>query len=83
MRFSMNTPSENLVTEKITGIVDWFTQKRKSFTSTDSSDALYAEIHQLKKTLATAPTKPTRAVRNKNESLEPVTEQQKIMDMAG
>lgn len=79
----MNTPSENSVTEKISGIVDWFTRKRKSFTATDSSDALYEEIHQLKKTLSTAPTKPTRAVRSNNESLEPVTEQQKIMDMAG
>jgi hypothetical protein len=79
----MNTPSENSVTEKISGIVDWFAQKRKSFTSTDSSDALYEEIHQLKKTLSVAPTKPTRVVRSKNESLEPVTEQQKIMDMAG
>jgi hypothetical protein len=79
----MNTPSENPVTEKISGIVDWFTQKRKNFTATDSSDALYEEIDQLKKTLSTAPTKPTRAVRNNNESLEPVTEQQKIMDMAG
>jgi hypothetical protein len=80
----MNTPSENSVAEKISGIVDWFTQKRRKFTATDSSDALlYEEIHQLKKTLSTAPTKPTRAVRSNNESLEPVTEQQKIMDMAG
>jgi hypothetical protein len=81
----MNISSENFVTERISGIVDWFTQKRKSFsfTTTDSSDALYEEIHHLKKTLTTAPTKPTRAVRSKNEPLEPVTEQQKIMDMAG
>ena len=81
----MNTSSENSVTGRISGIVDWFTQKRKSFSfiATDSADALYEEIDLLKKTLATAPTKPTRAVRSKNESLEPVTEQQKIMDMAG
>ena len=81
----MNISSENFVTERISGIVDWFTQKRKSFrfTTTDSSDALYQEIHHLKKTITTAPTKPTRAVRGKNEPLEPVTEQQKIMDMAG
>lgn len=79
----MNTPSENSVTERISGIIDWFTQKRKRFTATDPSDALYEEIHQLKKTFSTAPTKPTRAVRSTNESLEPVTEQQKIMDMAG
>ena len=81
----MDTSSENSVTERLSGIVGWFAQKRKSFsfTATDSSDALYEEIHHLKKALATAPTKPTRAVRTNNESLEPVTEQQKIMDMAG
>jgi flagellar hook-basal body complex protein FliE len=79
----MNTSLEISFTEKLSDIVDWFTQKRKEPTATDSSDALYEEIDQLKKTLATARTKPTQAVRGRNESLEPVTEQQKIMDMAG
>jgi hypothetical protein len=78
-----NTLSNNLVTGKIAGIVDWLAQKRTSLAASDSSDQLYQEIHQLKKTLSTAPTKPTRAVRDNYDSLEPVTEQQKIMDMAG
>ena len=77
----MNT-SSNIITEKIHGIVDWLTQKRWQIVSPDTTDALQAEIHQLKRTLSNAPTRPTRAVRQR-ESLEPVTEQQKIMDMAG
>ena len=77
----MNT-SSNPITEKINDIVDWLTRKRWEFVSPDTTDALQAEIHQLKKTLSNAPTRPTRAVRQR-ESLEPVTEQQKIMDMAG
>jgi hypothetical protein len=32
--------------------------------------------------LASAPTRPTRSIRN-SKPLEPVTEQQKIMDLAG
>ena len=79
----MDTVASISVSERISGIVDWLIQKRTNLTANDSSDKLYQEIHQLKKTLTTAPTKPTRAVRGNNESLEPVTEQQKIMDMAG
>ena len=74
--------SSNPFTERINGIVDWLTRKRWESASPDTADALQAEIHQLKKTLSNAPTRPTRAVRQR-ESLEPVTEQQKIMDMAG
>ncbi|MBN1219586.1 MAG: hypothetical protein JXM69_11705 [Anaerolineae bacterium] len=77
----MSLPSDT-ITEKISGIVDWLAQKHKHLTSTDGTDALQAEIHQLKRTLSTAPTRPMRPMR-KFESLEPVTEQQKIMDMAG
>ena len=77
----MNTPS-NMITEKISGMVDWLAQKRWDFVAKDTTDALQVEIHQLKKTLSNAPTRPTRAVRNL-KSLEPVTEQQKITDLAG
>lgn len=75
----MNTSSDKSITEKISGIVDWLTQKRWQ---TTPPDALHTEIHHLKETLSNAPTRPTRAVR-KFESTEPVTEQQKIMDLAG
>jgi hypothetical protein len=79
MRFLMNTPSD-VFTERIVGIVDWLTQRRWQ----SHPDTLHAEIYQMKKVLSNAPTRPTRAVRqSRNESVEPVTEQQKIMDMAG
>jgi hypothetical protein len=82
MYFSMNTQTPYSIGEKLAGIVNWVTQKRQQFVSTETPDTLYTEIYQLKKTLSNAPTRPTRAVR-KSEPPEPVTEQQKIMDMAG
>ena len=78
----MNTNSSSSITEKLASMVDWLTQKRGQFVSPPTTDALHTEIDQLKKMLSSAPTRPTRAIR-KNESLEPVTEQQKILDMAG
>jgi len=75
----MNSSSNKSITGKISGIVDWLTQKRWQ---ADTPDALHAEIHHLKETLSNAPTRPTRAVR-KFETVESVTEQQKIMDLAG
>jgi hypothetical protein len=78
----MNTSSPSSIAERLKSIVDWFTQKRWQIVSTQTTDALYTEIHQLKKALSNAPTRPTRAV-GKSELLEPVTEQQKFMDMAG
>ena len=78
----MNTRSHSSVAERLRSIVDWLTQKRWQVVSTQTTDAMYTEIHQLKKALSNAPTRPTRAVR-KFESPEPVTEQQKFMDKAG
>jgi hypothetical protein len=49
--------------------------------SSDRVDELYTEIYQLEKRLAKAPTRPVR-VQNP-QSLEPITERQKIMDLAG
>ena len=78
----MNTESQNPIIEKIAGIVDWLTQKRRELVSPDTADALHTEIYQLQQSLSSAPTRPTRTIR-KRESMEPVTEQQKIMDLAG
>lgn len=78
----MNTQPYSSITKKLADIVDWLTQKRWQFASTQTTDALYTEIYQLKKTLSNTPTRPTRTVR-KVEPLEPVTEQQKITDLAG
>ncbi|MBN1995537.1 MAG: hypothetical protein JW953_22810 [Anaerolineae bacterium] len=79
----MNTQSQNSITQKLTEVIDWLTQKRWSTASPQTTDDLYPEIKQLEKALSNAPTRPTRIVRNKVELLEPVTEQQKILDMAG
>ena len=76
----MDTESQNSIAKKLTGFVDWLAQKREQ--PATESDTLHAEIHQLKKALSNAPTRPTRIVR-KREAVEPVTEQQKIMDLAG
>jgi hypothetical protein len=78
----MNTRSHSSVAERLRSFVDWLTEKRWQVVSTQTTDALYTEIHQLKKALSNAPTRPTHAV-HKFESPEPVTEQQKFMDMAG
>ena len=77
--------SNSSIAEKLTDIVDWLTQKRWQATSSPAeADMLYTEINQLKKALSSnAPTRPSRVVRSKPESLEPVTEQQKILDLAG
>jgi hypothetical protein len=78
----MYTLSHNSVAEKLTDIVDWFTYKRWQFVPIEATDNLYIEIAQLKKILSKTPSKPTQAIR-KFEVLEPVTEEQKIMDLAG
>jgi hypothetical protein len=80
--FLMNTRLHSSVTQRLRGVVDWLTQKRWQIVSAQTTDALYTEIYQLKEALSNAPTRPTRTVR-KFESVEPVTEQQKFMDMAG
>ena len=67
--------------EKMVGFVDWLTNGRWQIVPSERVDELYTEIYQLEKTLAKAPTRPTR-VRN-SKSREPITEQQKIVDLAG
>ena len=67
--------------EKMVGLVEWVTNGRWQIVQSDRVDELYTEIYQLEKTLAKAPTRPMRV--QKPKSLEPITEQQKIMDLAG
>lgn len=70
-----------IIIEKLAGLVGWLTYGHWQIVPAQTVDDLYAEIHQLEKRLANAPTQPLH-VRNPR-SLEPVTEQQKIMDLAG
>jgi len=73
--------SGQILSEKLTSLVDRLAESRRQFTSTQNVDELYAEIRQREKRLANAPTRPTRV--RKPQPLEPITEQQKIMDLAG
>ncbi len=83
MRFPVNLTSQsNFIIEKLINLADWVSRGQWQIISVQKVDALQAEIYQLEKTLANAPTRPTRTVRN-SKSLEPITEQQKIMDLAG
>lgn len=59
----------------------WLTNGRWQVIPAERVDELYTEIYQLEKTLANAPTRPMR-LRN-SRPLEPLTEQQKVMDLAG
>ena len=63
------------------GFVEWMTNGRWQIVPSDRVDELYTEIYQLEKRLAKTPTRPVRV--QKPKSLEPITEQQKIMDLAG
>ena len=72
---------EHIFAEKLAGFVDWITDGRWQIVPTQTVDDLHAEIYQLEKTLANAPTRPTHI--RKSKQLEPVTERQKIMDLAG
>jgi hypothetical protein len=63
-------------------MADWLTQGRWQIVSVQNVDALRTEIYQLEKSIANAPTRPTRLVRN-TRPIEVMTEQQKIVDLAG
>ena len=69
------------IMDKLGGFIDWLTNGRWQVIPAARVDELYTEIYQLEKTLANAPTRPMRL--HKSRPLEPLTEQQKIMDLAG
>lgn len=78
---SIKLPVNSRLIEKMVGLVEWVTNGRWQMVSSDRVDELYTEIYQLEKRLAKAPTRPVRVPKPK--SLEPITERQKIMDLAG
>ena len=65
---------------KLVDFIDWINQERQRPISTHPIDAFQLEIHQIEKALAD--TQPNRIIR-KAKPLEPITEQQKIIDLAG
>ena len=68
--------------EKLVSLTDWLTQGQWQIVPSQKVETLRAEIYQLEKTLASAPTRPIRTIRH-SKPLEPITEQQKIVDLAG
>lgn len=70
------------VIDRLVSLVNRLTSGHWQVVPSQAVDDLYSEIYQLEKSLANAPTRPMR-VRSKSRPLEPVTEQQKIMDLAG
>jgi hypothetical protein len=61
--------------------VEWLSNGRRQILPAKTVDDLYTEIYKLENTLANAPTRPMRP--HSVRPLEPITEQQKIMDLAG
>lgn len=76
----MSTNSHQDISEKLTNIFDWLTHKPWQALSMPS--VLSGPADELSRYPSNAPTRPSRIVR-RSELLEPVTEQQKIMDLAG
>ena len=70
------------IIEKMADFVGWLSQGRWQIVSAHTVDTLHAEIYELERSLANAPTRPTHAIGN-SKALEPITEQQKIVDLAG
>ena len=75
-------PEYATIVEKLLGFTGWL-QGRQQPESAYTVDTLQAEIYQLERSIANTPTRPTRAVRRHSKPLEPVTEQQKLVDLAG
>jgi hypothetical protein len=83
MRFPVSFISQgHSIVEKLVSLADWVSQGRWQIVSSQTVHTLHTEIYQLEKSLANAPTRPTRTIRN-SKPLEPITEQQKIVDLAG
>ena len=72
--------SGHTLVSRLIDFVDRLRQNHRQVISSHSSDIFQQEIHQIEKVLAD--TRPSRIVRTATLS-EPITEQQKIMDLAG
>ncbi|MEW5957477.1 MAG: hypothetical protein AB1801_07130 [Chloroflexota bacterium] len=77
----MNVLPTHDVMERLAGFIHRFTNGSWQVVPSQTVDDLYSEIYQLERTLANAPTRPMRV--RKARPLEPLSEQQKIMDLAG
>ncbi len=73
----------HIVIEKLIDFIGWLTLGRRQIAPARTMDPLYAEIYRLKKILTNAPTWSAYTAHSKPNPLEAVTEQQKIIDLAG
>lgn len=79
------TLSGRNILNRVINFVDQLVEKRQHIVppqTIDALDALHEEISQIEQALADMATRPNRVVR-KSHSAEPLTEQQKIIDLAG
>ncbi len=72
-----------VLSDKLISFIGWLRQERGQDVSPYSGDAFDQELHQLEQTLNDVSTRPSSIVRRLNNSLEPITEQQRIIDLAG
>lgn len=70
----------------IVNIIDFIDNsilKRWRSASPEPENVFYWKIYQFEQKLSQGPTRSMHSVRHRSTFLEPVTEQQKIMDMSG
>ena len=72
--------SAQSLVSRLIDAVDRLRKDRRQVVSSQPSDIFQQEIHQIEKVLAD--TRPSRIIRTPTPT-EPITEQQKIMDLAG
>ena len=72
-----------LLIDKMVGLINNIFDGRGLSPSHQNPDALYVEIYQLQETLSKASSHSSQGFHHQSLALEPVTEQQKIMDMSG
>ncbi|MCB0208854.1 MAG: hypothetical protein KDJ52_05980 [Anaerolineae bacterium] len=71
-----------VIMERVTALVGLFVDKQHDAFTSPLVDSVHEEIRRIEQTLADVATRPSRVVR-KSELSEPLTEQQKIIDLAG
>lgn len=73
----------NFVTRKFTKVVGWLTDHGEDFVVCPATESLYAEMEEIEQTLSKISTKPIKAIRDDSKPIHPITERQKLMDLAG
>ena len=71
------------IVNKCVDFIKRLTQEHQSVAPPPLMDTLHQEIHQIEQTLVKASYQSSMYVVQKTRPLEPVTEQQKIIDLAG